>query len=211
MLTPAYDRGDNTPPPVADPAEIEDLSIDVAAGTGAWASMLALYNKTAGQLPFLPIAKGPEQAAAQLRVLERDAIRALASSGRPPVIEQQRIMAVIPGALEWFENPEVAQLQTTNFVDLMMQQYSDDLRFSSDPSNPEDVRNSSRERANNIESIIRRVLVPDAANAMFNTTNRMVGSGSRIQEMSSEELMSIDLSDLSDDELDIYEERVRGL
>jgi len=214
MLTSAYrdeDGGGITPPETPAKAEIEDLAIDVAAGTGSWAAMLALYNKTFGQLPFLPIAKGPEQSAQELRFLERDAIRALASSNRPPVIEQERIMAVIPDALAWFENPQVAQLQTTNFVDLMMQQYADDLRFSSDPSNPKEVRNTSRERANNIESIIRRVLVPDAANAMFNTTNRMIGSGSRIQEMSDTELLSLDISDLSDDELDLYEQRLRGL
>jgi hypothetical protein len=208
LLTPSYGDSSDQNPKEYDPAETEDLAIDVAGGTGAWASMLSAYNKTVGQLPFLPIAEGPEQAAAELRVLERDAIRALASSGRPPVIEQQRIMAVIPQALSFFENPEVAQLQTTNFVDLMMQQYSDDIRFSKDPSNPEKVRNTSRERANNIESIIRRVLKPDAANSMFSTTNQMIDAGSKIMEMTDEELNALDITDLTDDELDIYIERM---
>lgn len=208
LLTPSYGEGALDKPEEFPDTDVGDIAIDVAAGTGAWATMLSTYNKTVGQLPFLPIAEGPEQAAADMRVLERDAIRALASSSRPPVIEQQRIMAVVPQALSFFENPEVAQLQMTNFVDLMMHQYSDDRRFSKDPSNPESVRNDSRERANNIESIIRRVLNPDAANSMFNTTNKMVGADSQIMEMSEEELQALDITELSDEELDILEQRL---
>jgi hypothetical protein len=207
LVTPSYAANQEEPDKYT-PVEIDDIAIDVAGGTGAWATMLSTYNKTVGQLPFLPIAEGPEQAAADMTVLERDAIRALASSARPPVIEQQRIMAVVPQGLNFFENPEVAQLKMTNFVDLMMQQYSDDLRFSKDPSNPESVRNDSRERANNIEGIIRRVLRPDAANSMFNTTNKMVGADSRIMEMSEEELQALDITELSDEELDILEQRL---
>lgn len=210
LLTPSYGDNEGAPPQEYDPTDVEDLDIDVTGGTGAYASMLAMYNKTVGQLPFLPIAEGPEQAAQELRFLERDAIKALASSGRPPVIEQQRIMSVIPQALSFFENPEVAQLQTANFIDMMMQQYSDDMRFSKDPANPEDVRNSSRERSNQIEGIVRRLLKPDAANSMFNTTNKMIGADSRILEMSEEELGALDITELSDDELDLLEQRLTG-
>ena len=209
LLNPSYSDQSSSGLTIPEETSTEDLAIDAAAGTGMWASLLSAYNSTVGQLPFMPIAEGPEQAAADLRVLERDAIRALASSNRPPVIEQQRIMAVIPEALSFFENPEVAELQTANFIDLMMQQYADDLRFSQDPANPQNVRNSSRERANNIESIVRRVLKPDAAAAIFNAANSMEGVGSRIMEMSLEDLESLELSDLSDEELDQYAQRLR--
>ena len=191
-----------------DAAEVEDLAFDPAKGTGFGASFLGLWNSTLGQVPFLPIAEGPEEAAQELRVIERDAIRALASSSRPPVIEQQRIMSIIPDAMNWFENPEVAQGKMTNFINLMMNQYVDDMRFSSDLTNPKAIREESRARSNNIESIVRRVLTPEAAQVMFDSLSRVEQSVNDISGMSMEELQGLDMGSLSDEQLDIYIQRM---
>lgn len=152
------------PPPPTSP---DDLAFNPGEGTGAVASALMLWNRTAGQLPFAPIAEGPEKAAQQMRITERDAIRALASSGRPPVIEQERIIRALPSSEEWLANPEVANSKMTSFVDLMLSQYIDDIRYASDPMNDSRTRSTSRERASNIESIVNRVLKPEAASAAF--------------------------------------------
>ena len=145
----------------------DELSFDPGEGTGFGATFLGAWNSTFGQIPILPIAQGPEEAAQKLRILERDAIRALASSGRPPVVEQERIIAALPRGMEWFENPEVATFKAASFVDLMVDQYIDDLRFRNDPTNPKDGRDAASERSRQVEGIIRRMLTEDAANQLF--------------------------------------------
>ena len=208
------DTGD-APEPITKPpgVGIEDLAFDPGSGTGFGASFLGLWNKTAGQIPFIGpslTALEPEESAQNLRLLERDAIRALASSGRPPVVEQERISALIPKAMAWTENPEVARFQMTNFVDLMMNQYIDDIRFSENMSNPKAVRDESKERANNIQSIVGRVLTPEAASQMFETLGSVEGQMSKMRDMPMEELRALDITTLNDAELDAYIERLRA-
>jgi len=188
---------------------VEDLSFDPGKGTGFGASFLGLWNSSVGQLPFMPIAEGAEESAQNLRLLERDAIRALAVSGRPPVVEQERISALIPNAMAWTQNPDVARFQMTNFIDLMMNQYTDDIRFSGNSRNPKTVREESTARAKNIESIIRRVLTPDAASAMFDSLSRVEGEMGEVRDMSSTQLMDVDPDSLTPAQLDIYIERLR--
>lgn len=200
--------------PVLQPPEgvaIEDLAFDPGEGTGFGASFLGLWNSTLGQLPLVPIFEGPEMAAQNLRVVERDAVRALASSSRPPVIEQARIMSLIPGAMEWTQNPEVANFKMTNFVDLMMNQYVDDRRFMEDRTNPKRVREESARRANEIESIVRRVLLPEAADAMFQSLNKMESELGEVRSMSDAQLRRVDPSSLTPAQLDLYIERLQGI
>lgn len=187
---------------------LEDLAFDPGAGTGFGASFVGFWNSTLGQIPFVPVGKTAEEAAQNLRILERDAIAALATSGRPPLVEQERIMAILPQGMDWFENPEIAQYKTTNFVDLMMNQYVDDLRYSEDRSNPREVRETSTGRARRIESIVRRVLTPDAADVMFNSLSRIETEIGELRSMEFDELLTLDTGQLTDNQLDIYIERL---
>lgn len=187
---------------------IEDLAFDPAQGTGFGASFIGLWNSTLGQIPLFPIGDTTAEAAQNLRILERDAIRALGSSGRPPVIEQERIASLLPQAMDPLQNPQEAQYKMTNFVDLMMNQYTDDLRYSQDRRNPKEVRETSAERARNIESIVRRVLKPEAAQAMFDSLNKMETEIGELNTMSMEEILELDPSTLSDAQLDIYIQRI---
>lgn len=192
-------------------ATIEDLAYDPGKGTGFGASFIGMWNSTVGQLPFMPVGTETEEIAQNLRLLERDAIRALGSSGRPPVVEQNRIAALVPDAMAWSENPEVARGKMVNFVNLMMNQYTDDMRFAADRSNPKEVRDTSRERANNIQSIMQRLLVPEAAEAMFSSFNRIEASNRDLNSMSREELLELDPDGLSPDQLDLYIQRLESL
>ena len=188
---------------------LEDLAFDPAKGTGFGASFIGLWNSTVGQLPLMPIGSNTAQAAQNLRILERDAIRALGSSGRPPVIEQERIASLLPQSMDPLQNPQEAQYKMTNFVDLMMNQYVDDLRYSQDPRNPKDVRGTSAERARNIESIVRRVLTPEAAQAAFDSLNKIETEVGEIQAMPMHDLLNLNPSNLSDAQLDIYLRKMR--
>jgi len=191
-------------------SEFEDLAFDPGKGTGFASSFIGAWNSTVGQLPFIPISTSRSEAAQNLRILERDAINALATSSRPAVVEQQRIIQALPQAMEWFENPDDARMKMTSFIDLMTQQYVDDKRYSSNLSNPRTLREESARRANEVERTVKRVLKPEASDEMFRSINRIESSVSDIQSLPDDQFMQLDPSSLDDVQLDIYIERLRN-
>jgi len=191
-----------TTPPKVSP---EDLSFDVATGTGAFAAMRNVYSSTLGQLPFLPAALKTEEAAQRLRLLERDAIKALATSNRPALVEQARILAALPSPLDFLQNPEVAQESLANFVDLMGQNYVDDLKYSGDISNPKKERETSEARARATERTIKSLLRQDFSDLYFDTINNVVKvDAGEFGEMSREELLGVNVAELEGDALSAY-------
>jgi hypothetical protein len=196
--------------PAPPPISIDQLSFDPGTGTGLGASLLGVWNSTAGQLPFLPTFMGPETAAQQLTILERDAIKALASSSRPPVVEQNRILAAVPKAMEFGENPNVARSKMVSFVDLMTNQYVDDLRYSKDLSQPKTLREESGRRAREIEGIFGRVLTPDASRMLRDSIAESEQAVGRINELPFDRILEIDPRNLSDFEFDIYQQRLNS-
>jgi hypothetical protein len=187
----------------------EQLAFDPGKGTGLAASFLGLWNSTVGQAPFAPTFMGAETAAQQLTFLERDAIRSMATSNRPPVIEQERILQALPQAMDWAENPATARSKLMSFIDLMTTQYVDDLRYSQNQRMPKDARESSAERARAVEALIGRVLTPEAGRAMFDSLRSVEQSTQSIQRATPEQLQAIDPSTLDDAALDAYIERLK--
>ena len=193
---------DPTRPPEVDP---KDLSFDVATGTGLFAGLRNLYSSTVGQLPFLPAALETEEAAQRLRFLERDAISSLATTTRPSVVEQARILATIPQALDFSQNPEIAQESLANFVDLMGQVYVDDVKYSNDISNPKTERDKSAARARAVQRTINSLLREDASKLYFDTINNVVAADAgEFGDMTREQLLDINVADLSADALADY-------
>jgi len=188
----------------------EDLAFDPGKGTGFASSFLGAWNSTIGQLPFVPISTERAQAAQNLRILERDAINALATSSRPAVVEQQRIIQALPRAMEWFENPDDARMKMTSFIDLMTNQYVDDTRYASNLKNPRTLREESARRASEVERIMSRVLTPEASREMMQSINRVERATESIRSIPDAQLQSIDPSQLNDMELDVYIERLRN-
>lgn len=191
-------------------AEFEDLAFDPGKGTGFASSFIGLYNSTLGQIPILPISNSRSDAAQNLRILERDAINALATSSRPAVVEQERIISALPQAMDWFENPREAQSKTLSFIDLMTQQYVDDRRYASNARNPRTLREESSRRASEVERIIGRVLTPDAATQMFESINKIERSIESVMQVPDSELFTIDPMTLDDAALDAYVERLKN-
>ena len=195
------------PPDPTAPGEVDpkDLSFDVGTGTGLFAGIRNLYSSTLGQLPFLPAALETEEAAQRLRLLERDAIRALATSGRVSVQEQNRILATIPNALDFAQNPETAQESLANFVDLMGRIYVGDIKYSNDLSNPKTEREEAASRSRAIQSTINTLLNEDASKLYFDTINNVVaGDAGEFGDMTREQLLDINVTDLSVDALADY-------
>ena len=192
------------PPEPTVPGEVDpkDLSFDVGTGTGLFAGIRNLYSSTLGQLPFLPAALETEEAAQRLRLLERDAIRALATSGRVSVQEQNRILATIPNALDFAQNPETAQESLANFVDLMGRIYVGDIKYSNDLSNPKTEREEAASRARAIQSTINTLLKEDASKLYFDTINNVVaGDAGEFGDMTREQLLEVNVGDLEGDAL----------
>lgn len=190
------------PPDPTTPAEVDpkDLSFDVGTGTGLFAGIRNLYSSTLGQLPFLPAALATEEAAQRLRLLERDAIRALATSGRVSVQEQNRILATIPQALDFAQNPETAQESLANFVDLMGRIYVSDVKYSNDLSHPKTERDEASSRARAIRSTINTLLREDASKLYFDTIDNVVtGDSGEFGDMTREQLLEVNVADLSGD------------
>ena len=167
--------------------------------------MRNLYSSTLGQLPFLPAALKTEEAAQRLRFLERDAISSLATTSRPSIVEQARILATIPQALDFSQNPEIAEESLANFVDLMGQVYVDDVRYSNDISNPKGERDKSEARSRAIRRTIGSLLRPDAADLYFDTVNNVVKTDAgEFGEMTREELSSVNVAELQGDVLSAF-------
>lgn len=195
------------PAPPTTPPEVspEDLSFDVATGTGAFAAMRNIYSSTLGQLPFLPAALGTEEAAQRLRLLERDAIKALATSNRPALVEQKRILAALPSPLDFLQNPEVAQESLANFVDLMGQNYVDDLKYSRDISNPKKERETSEARARATERTLKSLLRQDFSDLYFDTINNVAkADAGDFGDMTMQELTGVNVAELQGDALSAY-------
>jgi hypothetical protein len=192
------------PPDPTAPGEVDpkDLSFDVGTGTGLFAGIRNLYSSTLGQLPFLPAALETEEAAQRLRLLERDAIRALATSGRVSVQEQNRILATIPNALDFAQNPETAQESLANFVDLMGRIYVGDIKYSNDLSNPKTEREEAASRSRAIQSTINTLLNEDASKLYFDTINNVVaGNAGEFGDMTREQLLEVNVAGLEGDAL----------
>jgi hypothetical protein len=188
----------------------EMLSFNVKAGTGFVSSALDLLDRTVGQTGLFSAPADVREATQRMQLLTRDAIKALASSNRPPVIEQKMIMDIVPQPLQWMENPETAEYQTIAFLDLMGQQYLDDKRYSENPNNPKAERESSQRRQREIERVIYSVLQPEAAQTIFSQINALEQEVGDVLNMSIEELEAVDVTALSDAQLDVYIERLSG-
>ena len=110
--------------------------------------------------------------------------------------------------MDFFQNPEVGEEKLTDFLDLMIQQYIDDLRYKDDLANPLSVRQESISRANDIESILRRTLKEDAYNRLQGEIKGVVYSPEELMGLDMESFMNIDPAQLPESSWDAYEAKL---
>jgi len=180
----------------------EMLSFDVKKGTGMFSSALSLYDRTIGQVSPIQIPREYKEAEQVLRTLQRDAVRALSSSSRPPVMEMQQIARIIPQPNQYLENPETAQFQLLSFIDIMGTQYIQDLRDSRNPNSSRQVRAEAETRMSRIRSTLGLLLAPQALDTVFSSITATEEEIGDILNMSIEELRKINVSSLTDAQID---------
>tara|TARA_R110000851_G_scaffold147454_1_gene287393 strand:- start:2845 stop:4341 length:1497 start_codon:yes stop_codon:yes gene_type:complete len=189
----------------------EDFGFDVGAGTGFWTSVKNLYNQSlANVIPVLPEFEGIEASALRLGFLQEGIIDSFASSDRPPVVQQNRLTALVPTPLSYGTNPESAREQTREVVDLMLEQYVDDLVYSTNESNPRTVRTSSANRMRGIEQTVRQLLTQEAGDELFGFVNNQVETQMVIPRMTLEEMQSLNIGELTDEQLETLKIQLQG-
>jgi hypothetical protein len=144
-----------------------DLTFDPAKGTGVAGTGRLWWNRTVGQIPGFKTFSEAEDVAQKLRIVERDAVLAMAVSSRPPVIEQERIASLVPQPGDWLQNPEAARDRMASFVDLMMAQYYADRRAGKDRTLDSKVRADVGRRANEIRNIVGRLVTQERLDELF--------------------------------------------
>lgn len=168
-------------------------------------------SKTGGQFTDALNNSELEQARTNLRMLREEFISALAKSGRPPVVEQQRILESFP-SLGPMESPERAKASLQAVSDSLVKIRNDDLQFAQDSSAPADARGEARERARAIDRMLRRLdpsLFEEGDQGQRSTRTRGEQQGARnrggvgdIENMGAQELNQLDPSQMSDQELE---------
>jgi len=92
----------------------------------------------------------------QLRSARQQLISALSISGKPPVIEQERIEGNLP-SLGPLESPERARTQLTQLTSDLLRQREADLRDIDDTSLNPSLRREIQKRVNGVDAMLRLV------------------------------------------------------
>ena len=190
----------------------EDFGFDVGQGTGVWASIRHLYTSTiSNAVPVFPPALGTETAAQNLRLIQQELVRAMSISNRPPVIEREMIANLAPTPLNWAENPEAARAKARELTDVLLEQYIDDLLYSTNQTNPAGLRESSAERMAATRRLTGYMLTPEAQQELFGFVDQQVEAKLMLPRMTTEELRSLtpeELRNMSDESLDFIRQRL---
>jgi hypothetical protein len=192
----------------------EDLSFDPGAGTGAGSAFINAWNNTIGQLPLAPVGETTSAAMQTLRNLERKSVDALKLSSRPPIFEQEKIGELVPDPGAVFQNPNLATNRIVDFINMMGDQYVNDMRYATDINNENnEARITSLSRARAFKSIINDVITPEASASFFEALDTFEGGTARVMDMSDQEFNDLQrsgFSGLTAQQLDAAEARIRN-
>ncbi|MFZ8929340.1 MAG: hypothetical protein ACO2YY_09140 [Pseudohongiellaceae bacterium] len=180
------------------------LRFDPGKGTGFATAVISTYNSLLGQVPFLPIALDRAEAVNSLANIQSDIIRAYSSSSRPPVVEQERLLAMVPSPNDMFKAPREANAQLLQLVDGLGEVYLDAKKYSEDPSVSKALKGEAEEQVRLIERAMRKIVRKDVIDPILNGLD---GIGQRTYEfgaMSLQELADIDPQTLSGADRAIY-------
>jgi hypothetical protein len=180
------------------------LRFDPGKGTGFATAVISTYNSLLGQVPFLPIGLDRAEAVNSLANIQSDIIRAYSSSSRPPVVEQERLLAMVPSPNDMFKAPREANSQLLQLVDGLGEVYLDAKKYSEDPSVSKALKVEAEEQVRLIERAMRKIVRKDVIDPILNGLD---GIGQKTYEfgaMSLQELADIDPQTLSGADRAIY-------
>lgn len=133
---------------------------DIAEATGARGVVPEIAARTVGQIFPEVISEDTTRARQTLRSLERRLVTALSLSGRPPIIEQERIRSLLPDA-GFFEAPARARQVLSQLREELIGQRDADARaINAQAVGPQEER-ALRARILELDSIIRDLTVEE--------------------------------------------------
>ena len=92
----------------------------------------------------------------------------------------------------------------------MLEQYVDDLVYSTNESNPRTVRTSSANRMRGIEQTVRQLLTQEAGDELFGFVNNQVETQMVLPRMTLEEMQSLNIGELTDEQLETLKIQLQG-
>lgn len=195
-ITPDYGEGSGERFYSMPGTSIEMLNPEIGEGTGGVAWAKSTFNAWAGQLGFdrFEDVDGNVQ---KLRFLQNSIVSAMAKDDRVPLLQQQRILSLVPDPLNIPTNPDVARDDLALLVDLLGNQYVADKRMLASPETSRGDRQELTQRSAAFEGILTQILQPDAANYLLDTINGVSDEIKGYESMSGEDLDNIDFSRLS--------------
>lgn len=138
----------------------------IGEGVGFGAVVSETISRTAGQIVPSLADQETTQARTAIRGLREKLLQALAISGRPPVVEQTRLLENIPST-GVFESEPHATAQLTELHGQLSRQLMDDLTFGNNRSNPKKLREKALEQAFHIQNMLRELGSPPAGEDDF--------------------------------------------
>ena len=181
------------------------LNPGMGEGTGAIAAAMSFWNNTAGQAGA-NLFQEVERDAQQLRFLRNTIVSAVTKGQRVPLMQQTRILDLVPQALKVGQNPDVSKQNLTQLVDLLGQQYVEDQRTIANPRTGKGDQDEVKARAIAFESILGQILAPEAAKYMLDTMNGVSDQIQGYEAMSIDELMRVDPASLGSFEKNLVTE-----
>jgi len=182
----------------------QDLRFDPGKGTGFATAVINTYNSVLGQVPFLPINLDRAEAVNSLANIQSDIIRAYSSSSRPPVVEQERLLAMVPSPNDMLKAPREANAQLLQLVDGLGEVYLDARKYSENPSVSKTLRSEAEEQVRLIERAMRKIVRKDVVDPIIDGLNGIGQKTYEFDAMSIEELANINPSTLSGADRAIY-------
>lgn len=153
----------------------KDIAIPVEKSVGMLPTAKRAVNATVGQVFPAATMMGAEGPAQDMLMLKQKAIKAFsATGGRPPVIEQERIVSLFPPtkdqgyAATGLENPKVARENLRQLAGYLVQQRDADVQALQDPNLDRNSRNEINGRVREVNGLLTQLLTPDAVKKLNN-------------------------------------------
>lgn len=165
-----------TPDPAVAPAVPEipaapaETAFDMLGeGVGFGAVFKEGLSVTAGQVTEEAAFTETTKARTKIKGLREKLIRALSLSGRPPVVEQERLAEMLPST-GIFESKAHATAQLRELHGALSRQVMEDAAFAKDMGNPKKLRIEAANRVKGITSMLRELGNPPPEDQGVGTT-----------------------------------------
>lgn len=135
-----------------------------ASGTtaGFEPGIVELWNRTAGQIPGIPISEVTSQSRQEIRIAQNGLIRALSINPRYPVGEINRLLKEIEIAPALFDSPRALLSRMVGIKEQLAIRLENERSIADNPNMPEEMRGNAEAAATHIDQFLRNLGNPEA-------------------------------------------------